>query len=189
MTMTLKALLVAVALSVVLGPLLGRIATQWFAGRGLSNLLTELRAALLPFLIVPLVVQGSELPPWIALGLVVGVSQSIAVSRWIARRSGEWVPALLGGIALGRSGAALLSARAQARGAVIGTLGITVVQLVALEALLALLFPTGGLSKSLGGSLVHGVSGSPLFVVLLLGTSISITEAFGNWAVKGKRRA
>ncbi len=185
---TLKSLLLAVSLAALLGPLLGRLATQWFSGRGLSNLLTELRGALLPFVGVLLLVQETTFPPWVAIGLVVGVSQAIAVGRWMARRSGEWAPALLGGIALGRSYAALLSARAQARGAVVGTLGTTVVHLILLEAILAALFPTREFGTSLGASLMLHPDENAVLSLFVCGLCVLLTETVGSFVLQGRRR-
>ena len=135
------AVVVSALVAVTFGLALGRISTQWFGGRGISNLLTEVRGGLLPFLLIPLLESLALGPRWLTLALVVGGSQAIAVAHWIGRRSGEWSPALVGGIALGRSGAALATRRAASRGAVTATLATGVFQLVSLDGLLFLLFP------------------------------------------------
>jgi|GEM_PF-1919698 len=178
---TLASIAVALVGAFLLGPLLGRVATQWFAGRALSNLLTEMRGAFLPFLLAPVLLQFTAWPTWLIIGCIVATTQAISVGRWAARRSGEWSPSLIGGIALGRSRSALLSARAMARGAVVGTLATTTIQVILLEAVLAALELDGlDPGASIGASLHRGAGASTLFLVLLGGLLIVGSELLAS---------
>jgi len=185
---TLASIATATAVAGLFGPLLGRIATQWFSGRGLSNLLIEIRGAFLPFVVSPIVAQLTGWESWLVVGVVVGFMQGISVARWIARRTGEWSPSLIGGIALGRSRAALLSARATARGAVISTLATTTTQVILLEALLrALSLPGLDLEGSVGATLQQGAGFSGLFLVILGTLCVIGTEAMSSWLLQRHR--
>ncbi len=172
----------ALALGLLIGPLLGRLATQWFSGRGLSNLLIEVRGAFLPFLLAPILAEATHWKSWVVVGIVVGFMQGISIARWIARRTGEWSPSLMAAIALGRSRASILSSRAMARGAVIGTLATTTLQVVLLEAILsALNLPEIVPHGSVGRSLQSGTDSS-FFIVLALGSlAILTTEAVSSF--------
>lgn len=179
---TLASSALALGIASLFGPLLGRLATQWFSGRGLSNLLTEVRGSFLPFLLAAIVAEKTTWDIWVVVGTVVGFTQAIAVGRWIARGNGKWSPSLLGGIALGRSRAALLSAQATASGAVVGTLALTVLQVVLVEALLAaldvaLVSPRG----SVGAAIFSGSRTEIVFFVALGACAILGTEALTSW--------
>ncbi len=182
---TLASCVLAVLIAVTFGPLLGRVATQWFSGRGLSNLLTEIRGAFLPFFVAALLFDKTTWDSWVVVGSVVGLNQAIAVGRWVARRSGEWSPSLLGGIALGRSRAALLSARATARGAVVGTLSLTLFQVILLEAVLtALDVPGVNASGSVGAAIFSGSPSQAWLFVILGAGAILATEALASWLLQ-----
>lgn len=179
---TLAASGLALAIASLFGPLLGRLATQWFSGRGVSNLLTGIRGAILPVFAAAILSEKTTWDSWIVIGTVVGFSQAIAVGRWTARRSGEWSPSLLGGIALGRSRAALLSAQATARGAVVGTLALTLLQVILLESLLSALNVPGVAPRGSIGAAIF--SGSPTETVLFLAVGaglIQSTELATRW--------
>lgn len=180
---TLASTLLALFVAVVLGLLLGRAATQWFSGRGLSNLLVEMRGAFLPFLAAPLLSEHTGLSTWVVVGIVVGLMQGVAVARWVARRNDDWAPGLRGEIALGRSRAALASALGTKRGAVTATLATTGPQVILVEYLLSALgMPTLDVSGSLGGALQRGAPFSFL-VFLIVGALLLIcTEALIAWA-------
>ncbi len=182
---TLGGTALALFLAAGLGLALGRAATQWFGGRGFSNLLMDVRGALLPFLVAPLLVDRTKMSEWIVIGLVVGVSQAIFVSRWIARRSGEWSPALAGEIALGRSGAALVTRRAAARGAVTATLATTLVQVLTLESLLALVKQQPQ-AKSVGGWIVQSSHGTWPAAALAIAIGLLVLEALAARLLKSK---
>lgn len=181
---TLTATGLALIIAALIGPLLGRIATQWFSGRGLTNLLTEVRGAFMPVLLCAILAQWTTWDGWVVIGTVVGFTQAITVARWIARRSGEWSPELIGGIALGRSRAALISAQATARGAVVGTLAVTLFQVVLLEALLcALDVPGVGSRGSIGAAIFAGSRTESVFLVgagtlVILGSEILVSWLF-----------
>lgn len=160
---TLLSLILALILSSAVGLGLGRVATQWFGGRGLSNLLMDVRGSVLSFLVSLLLLEAYSLQHWLSLGLVVGISQAIAVCRWITRRSGEWTPALVGGIALGRSTAALVTRRAAARGAVAATLATTCLHLLTLEGAVYLFDPEG--ARQSVGALIAASAGGPWSIV------------------------
>lgn len=181
---------VALVLALSLGVLFGRLATEWMTGRGLTNLFMEIRGAFLPFLLAPVVAETTGLAAWLVVGLIVGLMQAISVSRWIARRSGEWSPALLGGVALGRSRASLLASRAMARGAVVGTLAVTTVQVILLEAILAALeLPQVSSRDSIGGRLYYGAGGE-ILLVLTVGTGmIVLTEVVAGWLLQRRPRS
>ncbi|MCH2111207.1 MAG: hypothetical protein MK135_17945, partial [Polyangiaceae bacterium] len=106
--------------------------------RGLANFLTESRAAFLPIIIAPLVLIPQLLSGWLSVALIIGSYQSIAIARWLSRRSFDWNPALRGGLALGRSAAAIQAKRAAGRGAIAATLGAVCLEVILLEASLAL---------------------------------------------------
>jgi hypothetical protein len=179
---TLASSVLALMIAAFFGPLLGRLATQWFTGRGFSNLLTEIRGAFLPFLLAAIVAEKTTWDIWVVVGTVVGFSQAIAVGRWTARRSGAWSPSLLGGIALGRSRAALLSAQATARGAVVGTLSLTLFQVVLLEALLsALEVPGVNPRGSIGAALLAGNVTDVAFSIAIGAGTVLATEALASW--------
>lgn len=179
---TLASCALALAIASLFGPLLGRLATQWFSGRGLSNLLTEVRGSFLPFLLAAILSEKTTWNIWVVIGMVVGFTQAIAVGRWIARGDGRRSRSLLGGIALGRSQAALLSAQATASGAVVGTLALTILQVVLVEALLsaldvALVSPGG----SVGAAIFAGSRTEIVFFVVLGASAILGTEALTSW--------
>lgn len=182
---TFAACVLALLIAASCGPLLGRVATQWFSGRGVSNLLTEIRGAFLPFFVAAIVFDRTTWDSWVVVGCVVGLNQAIAVGRWVARRSGEWSPTLLGGIALGRSRAALLSAQATARGAVVGTLALTLYQVILLEAVLTA-FDVPGVSAngSIGSAIFSGSrTEAVLFVTLGAGVMLA-SEALASWLLQ-----
>jgi hypothetical protein len=173
---SLASLGVALGVALPLGALLGRAALQWFGGRGLTNVLTEVRAALLPFILVPVLRDRVALPDWLLVGGAVGLAQGLALARWMARSEGEWSPALLGGVALGRSDAAVLAERAASRGVVVATASLTLPQLVTLEGLLELADPAGA-SSGVGALLVRGSDASWLPSLLGLGAAAFLLEA------------
>lgn len=192
---TLASTLLALVLAAAFGPLLGRLATQWFSGRGLTNLLTEVRGAFLPVLMGAILKERTNWDTWVVVGAAVGFTQAIAVARWIARRNGEWSPELIGGIALGRSRAALLSAQATARGAVVGTLAVTLFQIVLLEALLSLLEGPGRVpERSIGAAIFLGNRGDALLLVVagtlvILGSEIATSLLFQRRLKLASRQA
>lgn len=182
---TISSILVALGLALVVGQLVGRFATQWLTGQGLTSLLLEIRGAFLPFLLAPLVQQIFSLSPWAVVGVVVGLNQAISVARWITKRSGELSSAMLGRVALGRSDVALLSSTSAARGAVVGTLAVTSVQVILLEALLTgLALPQLDLSHSVGGLLFQGAGASTLLLLVLGGASIFLSELAIGWLLQ-----
>lgn len=186
---TLLSIGLALGLSCGIGILLGRVATQWVTGRALTNLLMDIRGAFLPFLLAPVIAQTWNLSPWLVVGLVVGFTQAISVSRWIARRSGEWSPALLGGIALGRSRAALVARSAAARGAVVGTLAVTTTQVIVLEAILAAVgLPSISPHGSIGARLYFGTGAELLLVLAVCTGAIVLTELGCSWLLQRKPR-
>lgn len=189
MLLSLATMGLALLLAVSLGTVLGRVATQWPAGRALANLLMEIRGTFLPFLVVPVVAEASGLPTWVVIGGTVGTTQAISVSRWIARRTGEWSPSLLGGIALGRSRSALVAEQATARGAVIGTLAVTVTQVVLLEALMAALnLRSVRVDGSLGHLLYSGARAELLLVLALGAGAMVATELAASWLLQRRPR-
>lgn len=122
-------LLLAVLLAIVFGYTLGRLAIEWPLVRGLSNFFTELRGALVSFLVAIALYRHGWLEHWQAAGLYAGLTQAVAIARWMSRRSGEWSPAIVGGLALGRSAATLAAERARERGTVRGSITLTAVHL------------------------------------------------------------
>lgn len=159
------------------GIFMGRLSTQWFGGRSVANLVTEVRAALLPILVLPALGYHLDWPQWLLLAAIVGLWQAGAVARWIGRRSGEWSPALVGGIALGRSGAALITRRAAARGAVIASLGSTCLQVAAVEGLLVLVgLASASPTASLGAWLLASDGAIWLFAVGALALLLVASE-------------
>ena len=74
------AVVVATGIAALLGPLLGRLATQWFSGMGFSNRLTEVRGAFLPFILCPLLGETTDLSAWLVIGIVVGFMQAVAAA-------------------------------------------------------------------------------------------------------------
>jgi hypothetical protein len=127
----------------------------------------------------------------LVVGIVVGLMQGVAVARWVARRSDDWSPGLRGEVALGRSRAALASARGTKRGAVIATLATTGPQVVLVEYLIsALRMPTLDMKGSLGGDLQRGAPFSFLVFVVVGSLLLILTEALIAWAIlKRGRRA
>jgi hypothetical protein len=186
---TLGSIGLALVLAAGLGVLLGRVATQWVTGRALTNLLMDIRGAFLPFLLAPVVAETWALPPWMVVGLIIGFMQAISVSRWIARRSGEWSPALLGGIALGRSRAALVARGATARGAVVGTLAATTMRVIGLEASLAAVgLPGISPRGSIGARLYFGTGAELLLVLAVCTGAIVLTELGSSWLFQTRPR-
>ena len=183
--LSLLTIATAASLATGLGLLLGRAGTQWFGGRGVSNLLMDVRGALFPFLFVMLLLDTTSLTRWLAIALVVGVSQGVAVARWISRRSGEWAPALVGGIALGRSGAALLTRRAAARGAVTATLGATAVQVLSLEGLLHFIDPG---PENLGSAIAGASGGGWSAIGLGVGALVLVSETLASRLLQKRTR-
>ncbi len=182
---TMSSILVALGIALFIGPLLGRFAAQWLTGQGLTSLLLEIRGAFLPFLLAPLVQHLFSLSPWAVVGVVVGLNQAISVARWITKRSGELSSAMLGQVALGRSNAALLSSTSAGRGAVVGTLAVTAVQVILLEALLTgLALPQLDLSRSVGGLLFQGAGASTLLLLVLGGGGIFVSEIAISWLLQ-----
>lgn len=166
---SLGSMALAFAIAGAIGPPLGRIATQWFSGRGLINFLTELRGAFLPFLLVPWLLRATAWPIWICIGIAVGVSQAVAIARWGARRTGQWSPQVIGALALGQSGAAMISARTLGRGAVVATLGALAVQVVLVEFVLSCVSPQLAPAPGAIGRLVlsSGSNATRLLVIAL----------------------
>lgn len=189
MLLSLATMGLALLVAVSVGTLLGRVATQWPAGRALANLLMEIRGAFLPFLVVPVIAETSGVAAWVVIGCTVGATQAISVSRWIARRTGEWSPSLLGGIALGRSRAALVTEQATARGAVIGTLAVTVTQVVLLEALMTALALKSVRVEGSAGALLYSGAKTKLLLIIVLGTgAIVATELAASWLLQRRPR-
>lgn len=186
---TLLSLTVAFAIALSVGPLLGRLSGERLPGRGFSNLLTEGRGAFLTYFIAPALIEATRLPSWIAIGVVIGITQAISVSRWVARREGQWSRTLLAGIALGRSLATLLSARARARGAVISTLALTLIHVISLEMLLTAL-DTPGLTRSrmIGTAIVQGSIADILPVIALGVACILAAEITSSWLFQHRPR-
>lgn len=185
MVATLASILFATLLALALGPLLGRVAAQWFTGRGLANLMTETRGALLPFLLAPLISETLGWSSWAVVGLVIGLNQTISVARWITKNPGEWSSSMVGAMALGRSRAALVSANSTARGAVVATIATTSVQVLLLEAVLAgLNYPGLSLTSTIGGHLQQGLGASLLLLVLVGGAGVYLTEALSSWLLQ-----
>lgn len=185
---SLLAIAIATVIAAVGGLLMGRLSTQWFSGMSAINLLTEIRAALLPVLMVPALGYHLGWPEWLLMGLVVGLWQAGAVARWIARRSGEWSPALVGGIALGRSGAALITRKAAARGAVVATLGSTCLHVAAVEGLFVLmgLLPSGATS-SIGAWLIASDGAIWLSAIAMLAVLVLSSEWLASRALQWKK--
>jgi hypothetical protein len=120
-------LAVALVTALVLGGLWGRLALQSATVRGFTNFMTDLRGSLLILLLAVGAVRHQVLPLWAVVALGSGLTQSVALARWTTRRSGEWAPAILGGISLGESGSRLAWRRARRRGAVAASLGLTAI--------------------------------------------------------------
>src|SRR5690606_12070944 len=76
---TLSSLSLALFIAGAFGPLLGRISSEGLSGRGFSNLLTDSRGAFLPFFVAPLLIEITPFPPWTVIGIVIGVTQAIAI--------------------------------------------------------------------------------------------------------------
>ncbi len=170
----------AVVVTVLLGWFLGRLSSQFIATTSILSRLTEARGAVPTVILTPLLARALPLPaPW-AIGLVVGAYQGIAVARWIRSRSGQWVPSLVGGIALGRSRAALAARRAARRGAVWVTVALCTVHVVLLEAVLSLVALVPGASHSIGGLLVNGGSGAAMAFAGLFVSFVAIDWAAGK---------
>ncbi len=174
----------AFSVALVVGLLLGRWGIASNPARAVVNLLTQARGAILPFILAPMLLSlGSS--DWCAIGVAAGWSQAVAVARWMHRQNSEWSPSLLGGIALGQSGASLAAASARARGAVTGTLALTVIQVVTLEALLAWAHDGAQARDSLGAWIAQGGSNSLLgwlgLTVLLLAV-----ESLASRLLQGK---
>lgn len=180
--------LLSVALGALLagsfGLFLGRVGTAWNSGRAFVNLLTEARGALLPFVLAPVVLSIEGMPQWCAIGLVAGMAQAVAIGRWIIRNDSDW-SALVGGIALGQSGASLAARSAAARGAVTAALALTAVQVVALEALLAWTQRDDVATRSLGGVIVLGGGWSALLGGLTLAALLLGLETLAARALQG----
>lgn len=188
MNSSVPSILVALFIGLGLGTLLSRVAIQWLTGARLVSGLAELRGVFLPFLVAPALAEFAGFPAWLAVGVVTGLGQASSVAHWGTRRTGEWSKALLGGLALGRSRAALVSARTLSRGAVIATLATTPLHVILLEALLTML--------ALPGAVPHGSIGESLWlnthisnwVLLSLGAAIVVgTEIAGGLLLGGRR--
>lgn len=185
MSSTLPSIAIAVAIALVVGPLLGRLAVQRFSGLGLVTALTELRGAFLPFFLVPALVQAAGMDAAYAIALVVGGAQAIAVARWTTRRSGEWSQALVGGLALGRSRAALVSAITRSRGAVLATLGTTTVQVILLEVVLTGLEIPGSVPRDSWGASLWAKTPASQALVLAVGVALVLgTEVASSFLLR-----
>jgi len=181
---TLLSVATACSVATMVGLLLGRWGFASNPARAIVNLLTEARGALLPFILAPMLLSLG-LAEWCAIGVVAGWTQAVAVARWMLRQNSEWSPSLLGGIALGQSGASLAAESARARGAVTGTLALTVIQVVTLEALLAWAHDGVHVRDSLGGWIARGGSSS-LFGWLGLTVLLLAVEALASRILQGK---
>lgn len=178
---TLIATTVALAVALTLGPLLARLATHWFTGRGLTHLLIQVRAMLLPALSAPLLTQITNMSLTLSIGVSIGVSQGITVARWGTRPAGGWDPTLLGSLALGQTGASWLARQALARGALVSCLATTVIQVVVVEALLSAIKLPGIIPHgSLGERLVVGSPATLPFVILAITFLIFMTELIAS---------
>lgn len=178
---TLISIVVALAVALALGPLLARMTVYWFTGRGLTHLLIQARAMLLPALCAPLLTQVTNISLTLAIGLSVGISQAITVARWGTRPAGGWDPTLLGSLALGQSGAAWLARHAMARGALVSCLATTVIEVIIVEGLLcAMKIPGVHPHGSLGERLVLGPTSALPFVILAVTFLIFMIELFAS---------
>lgn len=186
---TLISTLIATALAMALGPLLARMAIYWLSGHGVSNLLVQARGLLLPVFGIPLLARGLHLPVVAAIGVVVGVSQAIAIARWGARPAGGMDPGLLGTLSLGSSGAAWTARKSLARGAIVACLGGTWIEVVGVEALLTC-FRVSGLVPlgSVGAELVLGSMITVPFLVLAGTCAIFLTEMLTSFLFQRRPR-
>lgn len=80
---TASAAALAVLCALVVGVALGRLAVDFVGGRRLLTRLVELRGAVPTLVAAPLLDGWLHLPTPLTLGLLVGVYQSLAVSRWV----------------------------------------------------------------------------------------------------------
>lgn len=181
---TLLSVALALGVGALLGPLLSRLAVGWFYGRGLTNLLIETRGALLPFLAPPLLIDAAGLPPTLAVGLIVGVAQGITIARWGARRSASWSPLLLGALALGRSGAAVLTSQALSRGAIVASLATTTIQVVLVEAVVFLLALVPPGTQTVGARLADGAQLATPFLLLAVVSLTFLVELLASWLLQ-----
>ncbi len=168
---TLIASLVAMTSAVLVGWALGRLARGSLASMGLLARLTEARGAVPLVVLAPIVARSIGLPAAVTIGLVVGLYQGIAVARWIGSRGGSWVPAIVGGLALGQSRVALAARRAAVRGAVWVTIAQTTLLVVTLEAVLAL-FELAPHGHGLGAA--FALSGSPAARALAVAVTVAL---------------
>lgn len=186
---TLFATLIATALAMTLGPVLARMAIYWLSGHGVSNLLVQARGLLLPVFGVPLLARALHLPVVVAIGVVVGISQAIAIARWGARPAGGMDPSLLGALSLGSSGAAWTARKSLARGAIVACLAGTWIEVVGVEALLTC-FRFSGLVPhgSVGAELVRGSVLTVPFLVVAGTCAIFLTETLTSYLFQRRPR-
>lgn len=170
---TCLALVIAVALGFALG---GAEGAQR-GGRTLTNLLTEARAAVLPFVLVPILWEAVGGPLWLSVGLSVGLAQATAVARWLLRAQSDWSSSLSNKGA-GPLRATLVEREVFARGAVTGILSLTALQIVLVEAVWGKRLVTAGApAANLGELLTQGgavtiFTGAAVLTAVLLGTEL-----------------
>jgi hypothetical protein len=182
---TLGAILIASILAALGGLAIGYVAFAWHRGRAASTFLTEARGGLISYVFLPVVVFFLHPPLWIAVGLVTGVAQAAAVGRWIARPGTRWSSALLGDLALGHSEALLRTREAAARGAVTGTVAVTALHVVTLEAILSFVVPFGA-ANSIGNALVRAPSMATFANLVILGGIVVLGEVACSHFLQGK---
>ncbi len=166
---TLAATLLAMSCAVLVGWAIGRLARSSLASRGLLARLTEARGAVPLIVLAPIVARSLGFHATFTIGLVVGLYQGIAVARWIGSRGGSWVPAIVGGLALGQSRVALAARRAAVRGAVWVTIAQSALLVMTLEAVLAL-FELTPRAQGLGAAFAP--SGSPAARALAISAAV-----------------
>lgn len=154
----------ALALAQVLGLTLGLLAIRIRAFAHFSNLLTELRGSLGLSALCVVVIGADLLKPVIAIGMAAGISQAIAIARWMTRGIGTWAPEELGAIAMGESSAHLALVRGYRRGAVRATGSLGVLHCLALWAIVLEIFPASGASLLAIGPWLLSVALAVLFV-------------------------
>lgn len=135
---------IALGLAQVLGLTLGLLAIRIRPLGYLANLLTELRGSLGFSALCIVAIGAGSVDPTVAIGTAAGISQAIAIARWMTRPSGTWAPEELGAIAMGESSAHLALVRGYRRGAVRATGSLGVLHCLALWAIVLEVFPNSG---------------------------------------------
>lgn len=156
--------LLALGLAQILGVTLGLLAIRFRALGHFSNLLTELRGSLGLSALCVVAIGADILDPPIAIGMSAGISQAIAIARWMTRPSGSWAPEELGALAIGESSAHLALVRGYRRGAVRATGSLGVLHCLALWAIVLEIFPSSGASLESIGPWLLAVTLALLFV-------------------------